>query len=386
MKFFHLSDLHIGKQLHSYSLKEEQEAILTQIIEKTKEYQPDAVLLTGDIFDRSIPSGEAYELFDHFLLELSKTDIPILIIAGNHDSPQRLSYASSFLEQHRIYISTLPPQSEEEFLKKVTLQDAYGEVNFYLLPYTKPAHIRHLFDEGVITDYESGIRTLLERESIDFTKRNVLLSHQFYQAADWMVETSDSEQMIVSVGGSDRVDAALLKDFDYAALGHLHGPQRVKFPAVRYAGTPLKYSVSEEFHKKSITMVTLEEKGTPAIIETIPLVPIRDVRTIRGPLEKVLEEAKGDAAHDYVRVILTDEKEPVRPKEKLSLAFDHLLEYRIDNQRTRSILTEKENQMEHQTPLEAFFSFYEEIHRHPMTGEQKNYMEELILKTGEEEE
>ena len=384
MRFFHLSDLHIGKQLHSYSLKEEQEDILNQIVDRAKEYQPDVILICGDIFDKIVPSGEAYEMFDRFLMDLSETGIPILIIAGNHDSPKRLSYASSFLEKHKIYISVMPPLSEEEHLKKVIFSDEYGEVDFYLLPFTKPGYIRHFFEEGIITDYESAIRELLSREEIDFTKRNVLLSHQFYQADDWMVETSASEQMILSIGGSDRVDAAVIKDFDYAALGHLHGPQRVKFPGIRYCGTPLKYSVSEEFHHKSITMVTLKEKGTPVSIDTIPLIPLRDVRTKRGELEDILREASEENCHDYVRVILTDEQEPVRPKEKLSLVYDHLLEYRIDNQRTRSVLTEAEHGLEHQTPMDAFAAFYEEIHKTPLTEEQRNQMEMIILQAEEE--
>ena len=266
----------------------------------------------------------------------------------------------------------------------MTLKDEYGSVKFYLLPFTKPAYIRHYFEEGVITDYESAVRELLLREKIDYSKRNVLLSHQFYQADDWMVETSDSEQLILSVGGSDRVDAALIKDFDYAALGNLHGPQRVKFPQIRYCGTPLKYSVSEEFHKKSITVVTLREKGMPVSIDTILLTPLRDVRTKRGELEDIVREASGENCHDYIRVILTDEQEPVLPKEKLSNVYDHLLEYRIDNRRTRSLLTETEHRLEHQTPLEAFSAFYEEIHKNPLTREQKERMEAIILQAGEE--
>lgn len=387
MRFFHLSDLHIGKQLHSYPLKEEQEYILHQIIQKAEEYQPDAILICGDIFDKTVPSGEAYEIFDHFLMELAALGCPVLIIAGNHDSPQRLSYASSFLDLHQIYISTMPPDAPSERLKKVTLSDGYGEVDFYLFPFTKPAYVRHLFEEGVVTDYESAVKEILAREEIDFSRRNVLLSHQFYQAADWEVTRSDSEQIIVSVGGTDKVDVSLIRSFDYAALGHLHGPQRVKFPNVCYCGSPLKYSVSEEYHKKSIFLVTLEKKGDPVRIEKIPLVSIRDVKTEKGTLEEVLERGKqGIGEQDYVRVVLTDEQEPVHPKEKLTAVFSHLLEYKLDNQRTRNILTEKDSILEQLTPLEAFAAFYEDIHKVPLTKGQKELVEQVLDGLTDEEE
>lgn len=254
------------------------------------------------------------------------------------------------------------------------------------MPFTKPGYVRHLFEEGVITDYESAVREILAREEIDFCRRNVLLSHQFYQAADWEVETSDSEQVILSIGGTDKVDAELIRSFDYAALGHLHNPQRVKFPNIRYCGTPLKYSVSEEHHKKSVSLVTLQEKGEPVQIEAIPLVPLRDVRTERGKLEEILARAGDTSCEDYIRVILTDEPEPIHPKEKLSAVFPHLLEYKLDNQRTRSILTETETALEHLTPMEAFRSFYEEIHKIPFTEEQKELMEQVIGGLADEEE
>ncbi|MDO4556659.1 MAG: exonuclease SbcCD subunit D [Lachnospiraceae bacterium] len=383
MRFFHLSDLHIGKQLHNYTLYEEQSDILNQIVEKTKEFRPDVILISGDIFDRTVPSGEAYELFDQFLLSLSKTNIPVFIIAGNHDSPKRLSYASTFLKEHNIHISVMPPTKEDEFLKKIILDDKWGSVTFYLLPFTKPSYIRHLFSEGEITDYDSAIKHLLEREEIDFSKRNVILSHQFYQAGDWETKTCDSEQILISVGGTDRVDAILLKDFDYSALGHLHGAQRVKFSSIRYSGSPLKYSISEEHHTKAILMVELEEKGTPAQITSIPLTPLREVRTEKGKLEDILE-CFSEGCDDYVRVILTDEIDPVRPKEKLSAVFSHLLEYRVDNQRTRQYLSKEETRLEKIEPMEAFDSFYQEIHKIPLTKSQKTLLEEIMMETEKE--
>lgn len=390
MRFFHLSDLHIGKQLHSYSLKEEQENALAQIVQRANEYKPDAILICGDIFDKTVPAGEAWEIFDHFLCQLSKTEIPVMIIAGNHDSPKRLSYASSFLKEHNIFISVLPPTDESQHLKKVTLTDRFGPVDFYLLPFLKPSYVSHFLDCEGGNSYESAIKEILKRENIDESRRNVLLSHQFYQAGDWMTKTCDSEQIIVSVGDTDRIDAELIRSFDYAALGHLHSSQRVKFSHIRYCGTMLKYSVSEEFHQKSILLVELKEKGSLPEFTSIPILPIRDVKTMKGTLEEVIREGKANSldgiCHDYVRVILTDEPEPVEPKERLSKVFDHLLEYRIDNKRTRSILTSQELSMDHFTPLEAFSSFYEEIHKIPLTKEQETTIKDVIQKIGEEKE
>ena len=235
MKIFHIADLHIGKQLNYYNLKANQEEILNQIINRMEEYHPDALLIAGDVFDKSMPSGEAYTVFDDFLNRVSSLEpaIPICIIAGNHDSPERLNYASSFMEKHQIYISVMPPQKADEYLKKVVLADDYGLVNIYLLPFTKPGYVRPLFSDRDISDYETAVRAILERESIDISQRNILVSHQFYQSSGWETATCDSEQVILSVGGLDRIDISVLKDFDYVALGHLHGPQKIKEEWIR---------------------------------------------------------------------------------------------------------------------------------------------------------
>lgn len=221
MKIFHLSDLHIGKQLHSYNLKENQQAALAQIVALAKEHRPDVVLICGDIFDRSVPSGDAYTVFDGFLQELAELtpQIPVLIIAGNHDNPQRLSYASAFLEKHQIYLSASAPSHPEEHLKKVVLQDVHGEVNFYLLPFLKPGYVRHLFAEGIVTDYETAVREVLGREGIDFSQRNVLLSHQFYTNQGQKPQGCDSEQSVLTVGGLDNVDASWWSSLTMWPLG-----------------------------------------------------------------------------------------------------------------------------------------------------------------------
>lgn len=377
MRFFHLSDLHIGKQLHAYSLRENQQAVLAQIVERAEELHPDAILICGDIFDRAVPSGEAYTIFDEFLQALSAIipNIPVLIIAGNHDNAQRLNYASSFLEKHHIYVSTTVPKKH---LKKIVLKDEFGEVDFYLLPFVKPGYVRHLFEEGAITSYESAIGEILKREQIDYNRRNVLLSHQFYTNSGQAPELCESEQSVLTIGGLDNVDVSVVESFDYVALGHIHGAQIVKFPYIRYCGTPLKYSVSEEHHKKSITMVTMGEKGTEPVIDTIPLVPIQEVRRERGLLKEVIARADRENCHDFLSITLTDEKEPYHPKEQLEEVYDHILELRIDNERTRSLFREQGEMEFSMHPLEVFRSFYQEMQGQPLTPEEEEILSGIL--------
>lgn len=386
MRFFHISDLHIGKQLHYYNLGEDQRAILHQIVQRAVEYRPAAILICGDIFDKSVPSGEAYTIFDEFLNELADIEpkIPVLIIGGNHDNPQRLAYAKTFLERNHIYLSALPPRSEEEHLRKVTLSDEYGRVNFYLLPFLKPGYVRHLFEEGTVTDYHSAVAAVLKREELERADRNVLLSHQFYINGSSQPETCDSEQRALQVGGLDSVDVSLVEHFDYVALGHIHGPQKVKAPHIRYCGTPLKYSVSEEYHEKSITMVTLGEKGTEPLIGTIPLIPIKDVRRERGLLAEILLRATEANCHDYISVTITDEKEPYHPKEQLEEKYDSLLELRVDNQRTRAMQELPETEGGPMSPMEVFAGFYQELRGQTMSAEEEAWMKQVLKNIGEE--
>lgn len=384
MRIFHISDLHIGKMLYRYSLAESQEQVVDQIVEKMEIHRPDVLVIAGDIFDKSIPSGEAYGVLDHFLNRLGSLEpaIPVLMIAGNHDSAQRLSFASEFLEKHKIYISTMPPQTPEEFLKKITLEDAYGVVHFYLLPFLKPGYVRNLFPEGTVTDYTSAVKAVLDREQIDWNERNVLISHQFYQGSS-KVEICDSEQTVLNVGGLDKVEASVLEPFDYAALGHLHGAQKVQYEHVRYSGTPLKYSVSEEKHHKGITLVELKEKGEPPQIQQIPLMADKDVRAIRGTLQEVLDMAGETVCHDYVSVTLTDEIDPLHPKEQLEERYDALLEVRIDNARTRARLEGEMETRESWTPDEAFRHFYQEMNQCPISEQEEAIMKEIFEKAEE---
>ena len=393
MKLFHLSDLHIGKLLSGYSLRENQERVLSRIAAYAQEEHPDAILICGDIYDKSAPSGEAYVMFDRFLEALSeiRPRIPVLIIAGNHDSPERLSYASAFLEKHSIYLSVFPPVREDEYLKKITLEDEYGPVDFYLLPFLKPGWLRPLLPEGSAFSYEEAVRFLLSREKIDSGRRNVILSHQFYTAAQSEPETCDSEIAVAMAGGLDKIDISVLDAFDYAALGHLHGSQKVGRISARYCGTPYKYSVSEEHHHKAVTVVELGKKEEEPQLRFLPLLGLQDVRRLRGTLEEVLEAAEpaavsaptGQAAsgvcHDFVSVTITDEQEPYRIRERLEERYDHLLELRVDNARTRAWMAESGTENDPAPePMEAFRQFYETVNHTPLPEEGERIMKRLI--------
>jgi len=388
MKLFHISDLHIGKQLHYYNLRDNQIEILDRIVELAKEHRPDVIIIAGDIYDKSVPSAEATTIFDGFLNSLSDItpNIPVLIIAGNHDSAERLKYASSFLEKHQIYISATLPQTKEEYLKKVILQDEYGEVDFYLLPFTKPGYVRHLFEEGTVTSYDKAIAALIERENIDYSRRNVLISHQFYVAGDKLPDTCDSEQLYISVGGIDSVDIASVRKFDYVALGHLHGGQYIGERHIRYSGSPLKYSVSEEKHTKAVTMVTIGAKGEDISVEMLPLNPRQDVRKLSGSLSEIISMATEQNRHNFVSITLTDEEEIYKPKEQLEEYYDHILEVRVENSRTLARLEGGEAQINVLDPFEAFRQFYQDINNEPMSVEEEKIILELIDRAKEAEE
>ena len=382
MKFFHLSDLHIGKQLHRYNLKEDQQVILKEVITYAKELRPDAIVIAGDIYDKSVPSAEAVNVFDEFLTDLSEItpEIPILIISGNHDSPDRLKYASEILKRHHIYLAGNVPERPEEHIQKVTLHDAYGEVDFYLLPFMKPAYVKNIFVDGTPETYSDAVKEIIKREKIDYKdKRNVLVSHQFYvgEKAE-SPETCDSE--VFSVGGIDNVDIGSVKEFDYVALGHLHGAQCIGKPEIRYCGTLLKYSVSESTQNKSLTVVTLKAKGEKPEIENYPLHPLRDVRKKKGTLDEIIKEAQETEKDDYISITLTDEIDPYKPKEQLERIFSHILEIRVDNQRTRTKLKEMDEELVMKDPFTSFAEFYKEMQGREMNGEEETIMKEIFDK------
>lgn len=383
MKFLHISDLHLGKMLHYYPLLSCQENMLRQVVDYVKKEQPDAVLLCGDIYDKTVPSVEAVRLFDGFLTALTncKPTPEILLISGNHDSGERLGFAGEILKKQHIHVAGRIPADEAERLSVVELEDAYGTVRFYMLPFLRPGAVRRLEnsqEHGTKTahrenlTYTEAVRLLLSRERIDFGMRNVLLSHQFYLSGGKQPQTCASE--LLSIGGLDQVDSAVLEPFDYAALGHLHQAQSVGTSHIRYAGSPLKYSVSESAHQKSITMVLLREKGSAPEITALPITPLCDVRLLRGTLPELLKEGRRSPTEDFVSITLTDEEELFYPREQLQEVYPNLLEVRIDNQRMRHQLellsqeTEKEKEPE---LLEAFAEFYAQMQGCAMTEQEE---------------
>ena len=275
MKFIHLSDLHVGKRVNEYSLIEDQADILKKILKIISDESPDAVVIAGDVYDKSVPSAEAVQLLDSFLTELADMNRPAYIISGNHDSPERMSFGARLMEKSGIYISRVYNGSVESF----TLNDEHGRVNFFLLPFVKPAHVRR-YSDAEIGSYTDAIRVITEGIGLNTEERNVLVTHQFVTGA------SRSESEEISVGGTDNVDASVFSDFDYVALGHIHRPQSMEGDRIRYSGSPLKYSFSEAGDNKSVTVVELYEKGNMNV-RTVPLVPLRDMVEIRGSYEEI---------------------------------------------------------------------------------------------------
>ena len=336
MKFFHLSDLHIGLKLFNRDLREDQEYILRQITDLAVREQPQAVVIAGDIYDKAVPSAEAVEVFDRFIAGLNAAlpDTAVMMIAGNHDSGPRINCFRSVLSRQNVYMIGQPPRAEGEQIERVTLEDECGPVNFYLLPFVRPSMVKQLTgvdENGNNLSYDETLRRLIGREEIDLSRRNVIVSHQFYLPAGTHaedVERMDSE--IRTVGNIDQVNAEILEKFDYAALGHIHKPMKAGSEFIRYCGTPLACSVSEAGQQKGIVMVELGKKGDRKTT-VLPLEPLRQVRVIRGELEEVL----GQACGDYATVILTDkvDLDVLDMQDRIRSAFPNLLEIRRETMR-----------------------------------------------------
>ena len=370
MKLIHLSDLHIGKRVNEVSMIEDQEYILLQILQIIDDEKADAVLIAGDVYDKSVPSAEAVTLFDDFLCRLAKRQLPVLIISGNHDSPERLAFGGRLMEESGIYISPVYDGSVSTF----SMSDEHGEVDFWLLPFVKPAHVKRYFPDASIESYTDAIRVAVEHMGIDTGKRNVLLTHQFVTGAS----TCESEE--ISVGGSDNVDASVFADFDYVALGHIHGPQNIGSNQIRYCGTPLKYSFSEEAHHKSVTVVNLGKKGDLELLLR-PLTPRHDLRSIRGTFEELTSKSfyEGTATDDYLHIMLTDEEDVPEAIGKLRVIYPDLMKLSYDNTRTRTnqVINGAED-VQRKSPLELFDELYELQNNQPMSEEQRSFAQELI--------
>jgi exonuclease SbcD len=376
MKFLHLSDLHIGKSVNGFSMLEEQCHIFRRIIEYLQAEKPDAVVIAGDVYDRAVPGVEAVRLFDDFLTELAKRDVTVLLISGNHDSPERLNYASRLLSERKIHLCGV----FDGKLQSVTLTDGLGSVNFWLLPFIKPSAVRGIFDEKEIESYSDAVSAALETSGIDYATRNILVSHQFYTAAG--VKPVRSESEINPVGGLDAIDTDILSGFDYVALGHLHGEQSVGGNTIRYAGSPLKYSFSECRQEKSATIVELKEKGD-ITIAALPLTPLRDMREIKGPLDQLMSDkiSSQNNKEDYLRVTLTDEEEIIDPMGKIRSVYPNVMALDFENSRTsidRASINLDSEKMEHLSPYDLFSEFFLDISGALMSSEQEQIVRELL--------
>lgn len=375
MKLIHLSDLHLGKKVHEASMLEDQRYILQEILGIIDEEAPEAVLIAGDVYDKSVPSAEAVRLLDDFLVELSRRPLQTCLISGNHDSPERLSFGGRLMEKSGVHIAPV----YDGTLTPLTLTDAYGPVDIYLLPFLKPAHVRRFFPEREITSYTDAMAAVLEAAEVDTDRRNVLVTHQFVTAGSEQPDRSDSEEL--SVGGTDNVEACVFDAFDYAALGHIHGPQKVGRETVRYCGTPLKYSFSEAHHHKSVTVVELEEKGTVRV-STRPLIPMRDMVELRGTYNEIMLHSFYDGTSwpdDYVHITLTDEDDIPNAIGKLRAVYRNLLLLSYDNTRTRSsAVVQGAEEMERKTPLMLLEEFYEQQNGLPMNEEQQQFAQKMI--------
>ncbi len=377
MKFIHLSDLHLGKRVNEYSMLEDQKYILTKVIHIIDEENPDGVLIAGDIYDKTVPGAEAVQLFDDFLYRLSERKLQVFVISGNHDSPERLAFGGRLMDRSGVHLSPV----YDGTVSCVDLEDAYGKVHVYMLPFLKPSHVRRFYPEENIETYTEAVRTALLNMPAEPAERNVLLTHQFVTGA----ERSESEEL--SVGGSDHVDASVFQGFDYVALGHIHGPQNAGTDHIRYCGTPLKYSFSEAGHQKSVTIVELGEKGSLSV-RTAPLKPRHDLRKIRGTYMELTARSlyEGAPVDDYLHVTLTDEEDVPDAAGRLRVIYPNLMKLDYDNERTRAhIQITDVEAADRKTPLELFMEFYEKQNGQPMKKEQKEFSMELILKIWEEE-
>ena len=378
MKFIHLSDLHIGKRVNEFSMIEDQDYILKQILNIIDDEVPDGVIIAGDVYDKSVPSAEAVELFDDFIVRLSKRDLPVYIISGNHDSPERLAFGNRLMAASNIYFSSVYNGKTERF----ALADAYGTTAIYMLPFVKPSHVRRFYPDDKIESYTDAIAVAVREMQVDQNYRNIIITHQFVTGA----ERSDSED--ISVGGTDNVDASAFDSFDYVALGHIHRPQNVGSETIRYCGSPLKYSFSESPYEKSATVVELKEKGNTSV-RTVPLTPMRDMVELKGTYEELTLKSfyeNTSYREDYVHITLTDEEDIPDVVQKLRVIYRNLMKLDYDNKRTRN-QTEINGaeDVAVKSPLELFAVFYEQQNGAEMSDEQAKYMEALIEKIWEEQ-
>ncbi len=370
MKFIHMSDLHLGKRVNEFSMIDDQRYILNEILNIINEQKPDAVIIAGDIYDKSVPGADAVMLLDDFLTRLAAMNLHVFMISGNHDSSERISFGARLMEKSRIHVSEVYRGS----VSPVKLEDNIGTVNVYMLPFVKPAVVRHVFPDEQIESYTDAVACAVRHMDINTEERNILVTHQTVTGS----ARCDSEETVI--GGTDNVEPDVFDVFDYVALGHIHGAQKIGRETMRYSGTPLKYSFSEEQHIKSLAAVDVNEKGN-ICIDTIPLNPLRDMITVKGLYRDIIERAEtGSISRDsYVRIILTDEQEEPDAVNKLRYYFPNIMKLEYDNTRTGAYAsvdnTAEENNL---SPYDYFAGLYELQNNQPLSKEQGSYVKNVF--------
>lgn len=379
MKLIHLSDLHLGKRVNEFSMLDDQAYILKKIINIIDDEKPDAVLIAGDIYDKSVPSAESVEMFDVFLVCLAQRKLQVFIISGNHDSPERIAFGNRLMDASGIHLSPVYSGKVMPFC----LNDKYGDVCIYMLPFVKPANVRRFFPDEEIATYTDALRVAVNNMKIDPAGRNILVTHQFVTGA----LRSDSED--ISVGGSDNVDFSVFDGFDYVALGHIHGPQNIGSERIRYSGSPLKYSFSEANQQKSVTVVEMGEKDSLSV-STVPLEPICDMKEIKGTYaELALKSFYENTTYksDYMHITLTDEEDVPDAIGKLRTIYHNLMKLDYDNARTRcSNEINGTDAVKNKSPFELFEEFYELQNSSPMSDEQSAFMKDMVERVWEAEQ
>lgn len=380
MRFLHTADLHIGKRVNEFSMLEDQEYILRQILKTADKEQVEAVLIAGDVYDKQVPSAEAVRLFDWFLTQLNSRKLPVIVIGGNHDSVERLSFGAQIMEESGVYLT----QSYDGKVVPVRLEDEYGPVNLWMLPFLKPAMVKRFFSEQDIVTYQDALETVIGNMELNREERNLLIAHQFVTGA---VTGGSEDSVEVFVGGVENVDASVFADFDYVALGHIHRAQSAGGERIRYSGTPLKYSFSEIRHEKSVTIAELKEKGSLTVHQE-PLKPLHDMREIRGSYEELVlrENYQGTDLEDYLHVILTDENDIPDVIGRLRSIYPNIMKLDYDNQRTRrnQELMKEEAAVE-QSPMELLGQFFSQQNNQEMSPEQTEYARTLMETIRKEE-
>lgn len=375
----HLADLHLGKRVNEFSMVEDQRYILNQILSIAEKKDIDALLIAGDIYDKSQPSVEAIELMDGFLTALVTLDIPVFLISGNHDSPERLDYAKEILEKNRIYIRG----TYHGVIDKYELEDCFGKINIYMMPYLKPILVKLFFEEEIIS-YEDALRVAISKLDINTKERNVLVGHQFVIGGNEGILRSDSEN--ISVGGMDQVHYSIFQEFDYVALGHLHAPQKIGNNKIRYAGSPLKYSASEVMQKKCVTIVHLKERDSIEI-ETVPLTPLRNMRSVKGPMDQIVKFGKCDIdREDYIHAYLTDQEEVYDAVGQLRNIYPNLMSISFEKDSISTVDLQPSDLISDRTEktmLQLFSEFYFIQNREELSEENRRMIEKIIEEIGD---